>query len=79
MKHEYTRGWLSEEETDHIYLPSGKIIAWTTFATDSCTGISASLARRWAIKLQELSIRLSNYADSMEIEMTDTEESNEDG
>lgn len=77
MKHEYTRGWLSEEETDHIYLPSGKRIAWTTFTVDSCTGISAALARSWAIKLQELSIQLSNYADSMEIEMTDTEENEE--
>ena len=79
MTIKYTRGWLSEDEADHIYLSKeGVRIPWSAFCVDSCTGMSAKLAREWAVKLQELSTKLMSYANAMDIEMTDTEEEEED-
>lgn len=76
-EHKYTRGWLSEDEADHIYITSGKRIPWTAFCVDSCSGVSARVARAWAVKLQELSVRLMNYANALDVEMTDSEEDDE--
>ena len=75
----FNRGWLSDDEADHIYLANRDLrIPWAAFCVESCTNISAKLAREWAVKLQQLSIRLLMYAAALELELTDTEENDDE-
>lgn len=64
-----TKGWLSEEDSEHIYIESHDLrIPWYIFASYSCSGMGVKIAREWAVKLQELSIKLLQYATDMEEE-----------